>query len=41
MDAIFGFLFGVGGLVVLGLIVAFLVGWYILATRARRIKEIT
>jgi hypothetical protein len=39
MDAILGFIFGVGGLVVLGVAAAFVVGWYIVASRAKKLKE--
>ena len=41
MDAILEFILGIGGLVVGGLVVAFLIGWYILATRAKKLSETT
>jgi hypothetical protein len=41
MDVVMEFIFGVGGLVVGGLVVAFLIGWYILATRAKKLSETT
>ena len=41
MDAIVGFIFSIGGLIVLGLVAAFLIGWAIIATRARKLKETT
>jgi hypothetical protein len=39
MDAILGFVFGVGGLVALAAAAAFLAGWSIIATRAKKLKE--
>jgi hypothetical protein len=41
MDMILGFLAGTGGLVLLGVAVAFGIGWFILASRAKRLNEIT
>ena len=39
VEAVPGFLLGIGGLVVLGVIVAFLIGWFIVATRAKKLSE--
>jgi hypothetical protein len=39
MDAIPGFVFGVGGLVALAAAAAFLAGWSIIATRTKKLKE--
>ena len=41
METIMGFLLGIGGLIVAGVLLAFLAGWYILASRARKLKETT
>jgi hypothetical protein len=41
MNTILEFLVGIGGLVLLGLVIAFLIGWFILARRAKRLSEIT
>lgn len=41
MDAILGFVFGIGGLVVLAAAAASAAGWYIIATRAKKLKETT
>jgi NhaP-type Na+/H+ or K+/H+ antiporter len=41
MDMILAFITSVGGLILLGLVVAFAIGWLILARRAKKISEIT
>ncbi|WP_257730306.1 hypothetical protein [Rhodoplanes sp. Z2-YC6860] len=41
MDAILGFVFGIGGIGLLAAIAAFLIGWYVIATRAKKLKETT
>jgi hypothetical protein len=41
MAAILGFVFSTGGLVVLAAAAAFVAGWYIIATRAKKLKETT
>jgi hypothetical protein len=39
METIIGFLLGIGGLVVAGVLLAFLAGWFILASRSKKLKE--
>jgi hypothetical protein len=41
MDTMAAVLFGTGGLIVVGLVLALLIGWYILSSRAKKLKETT
>ena len=41
MEAALEFLLGVGGLIVTGFVIAFAAGWYILASRAKKLHETT
>jgi hypothetical protein len=41
METVLEFLLGIGGLVLAGLVIAFVIGWYILASRAKKLGETT
>jgi hypothetical protein len=41
METVLDFVFGIGGLVVVVLVILFAIGWYILASRAKKLKETT
>jgi hypothetical protein len=42
MESVMSFLLGIGGLVVLtGFVIMFVAGWWILASRSKKMKEIT
>jgi hypothetical protein len=41
METVMSFLLGVGGIVLTGFVIMFVAGWWILASRSKKLKELT